>query len=274
MRAPANGVEIEYDVTGDGPEPVALIAGLGSQMITWHTDFCERLAARGFRVIRFDNRDVGLSTKIEDGSAYTLADMADDLAGLLDHLAIESAHLVGVSMGGMIAQRFAIDHTARTRSLTSIMSTTGAPGVGGATPEAAARLVTQPATTREERIASSMEGNRVVWGDSPEMPFDEEYSRWRAEATIDRSFYPAGTPRQLKAIRADGDRTEALRALRIPAVVIHGSNDPLIRATGGEACHAALDGSRHIVIEGMGHVVDRRAWDRIIDAIDEVAHRR
>ena len=274
-RATVNGgIELEYDTFGSADDPaVVLISGLGAQMITFHEDLCRSLAGRGYFVVRHDNRDVGLSTKIEDGRSYTLDDMADDTVGLLDHLGIEAAHVVGVSMGGMIAQTVAIRHPARVRTLTSIMSTTGAPGVGGATEEAAARLLRPAGVTRDERVASSMETSRIIWGDTPQFPFDEDLARWRAETSVDRAYYPQGTVRQLAAIRASGDRTERLRRLSVPTLVIHGSNDPLVQPSGGEATAAAVPGAELLVIGGMGHGVARLAHDTIIDAIDRLAAR-
>ena len=280
-RAQANGIELEYDTFGSADDPAfLLIAGLGAQMITYHPDFCEGLAGRGYFVVRFDNRDVGLSTKVPpvperpsegDHSGYALEDMADDTVGLLDHLGLDDANVVGVSMGGMIAQTLAIRHPKRVRTLTSIMSTTGAPDVGGATKEAGARLVNRAGDTREERIAAAFETSRIIWGDTPEFPFDEELARWRAETSVDRAYYPEGTLRQLLAIRATGDRTEKLRQLDVPTLVIHGSNDPLIQPSGGEATAAAIPGAQHLVIEGMGHGIPRLALPRIIDALDRLA---
>jgi pimeloyl-ACP methyl ester carboxylesterase len=272
-RAAANGIELEYDTFGSPDDPaVLLISGLGAQMITFHEDFCRELVERGHHVIRFDNRDVGLSTKVPEGG-YALEDMADDAAGLLDHLGIDAAHVVGVSMGGMIAQTFAIRHPQRVRSLTSIMSTTGAAGVGGATPEAAARLVTRPGDSRDDRIASSIESSRITWGDSPQFPFDEELARWRAETSVDRSYYPEGTQRQMLAIRATGDRTARLRELDVPTLVIHGTNDPLVQSSGGEATAAAIPGAELLLIEGMGHGLARPAFAQIADAIHQLATR-
>ena len=266
-----DGIELEYETFGSSEDPAfVLIAGLGAQLITFHPDLCEGLAGHGYFVVRFDNRDVGLSTKCPD-TAYALEDMADDTAGLLDVLGIDAANIVGVSMGGMIAQTFAIRHRARVRTLTSIMSTTGAPGVGGATEEAMARLVTRAGDTREERIASSMATSRVIWGDTPEFPFDEELARWRAETSVDRAYYPEGTMRQMLAIRATGDRTEKLRQLDVPTLVIHGSNDPLVQPSGGEATAAAIPGAQHLVIEGMGHGLARSAFPTIIDALVRLA---
>jgi pimeloyl-ACP methyl ester carboxylesterase len=274
-RATVNGgIELEYDTFGEAADPAAvLISGLGAQMITFHEDFCRKLADKGYFVVRHDNRDVGLSTKIEDGSSYSLADMADDTAGLLDHLDIDAAHVVGVSMGGMIAQTLAIRHPDKVRSLTSIMSTTGAPGVGGATEEAMARLLQPPAETRDARVASSIETSRVIWGDTPQFPFDEDLARWRAETSVDRSYYPVGTGRQMLAIRATGDRTEQLRQLDVPTLVIHGTNDPLVQPSGGEATAEAIPGAELLLIEGMGHGVVRPAYDTIVDAIDRLATR-
>lgn len=273
-RASVNGIELEYDTFGSPDDPaVVCISGLGAQMITFHEEFCGGLAARGYHVVRHDNRDVGLSTKIEDGSSYALEDMAADSAGLLDHLGIDAAHVVGVSMGGMIAQTLAIEHPGRVLSLTSIMSTTGAPGVGGATEEASARLLRPAGATRDEQVASSIETSRIIWGDTPQFPFDEDLARWRAETSVDRAYYPMGTVRQLQAIRATGDRTEKLRRLDVPALVVHGTNDPLVQPSGGEATAAAIPGAELLLIEGMGHGVARLAYATIIDAIDRLAAR-
>lgn len=274
-RATVNGdIELEYDTAGSPDDPaVVCISGLGAQLITFHEDFVGALVERGYFVIRHDNRDVGLSSKIEDGTSYALADMADDTAGLLDHLGVAAAHVVGVSMGGMIAQTLAIRHPDRVHTLTSIMSTTGQPGVGGATEEAMARLIVRPGTTRDERVASSIETSRVIWGDTPEFPFDEELARWRAETSVDRAYYPEGTGRQMLAIRSSGDRTEELRKLSVPTLVIHGTNDPLVQPSGGEATAAAVPGAELLLIEGMGHGVARPAIPRIVDAIDRLAAR-
>jgi pimeloyl-ACP methyl ester carboxylesterase len=274
-RATVNGgIELEYDTAGSPDDPaVVCISGLGAQLITFHEDFVGALVERGYFVIRHDNRDVGLSSKIEDGSSYALADMADDTAGLLDHLGLDGAHVVGVSMGGMIAQTLAIRHPDRVRTLTSIMSTTGQPGVGGATEEAMARLTVRPGTTRDERVASSIETSRVIWGDTPQFPFDEELARWRAETSVDRAYYPEGTGRQMLAIRASGDRTEHLRKLSVPTLVIHGTNDPLVQPSGGEATAAAVPGAELLLIDGMGHGIARPAIPRIVDAIDRLAAR-
>ncbi|HVM07395.1 MAG TPA: alpha/beta hydrolase [Acidimicrobiales bacterium] len=283
-RAEANGIELEYEAFGDDGAPaVFLISGWGSQLISWHDSFCDELVRRGFRAIRFDNRDVGLSSKIDarperpserdDGSTYALEDMADDTVGLMDALGVDKAHVMGASMGGMIAQVIAIRHPNRVLSLTSIMSTTGARDVGGASDEAKARLALPAPATREERVQSSIDSCRVNWGDSEEFPFDEELARWRAEVSEDRCLYPEGRIRQALAMRATGDRTTALRQLRVPTLVIHGDNDGLVHVSGGEATAAAIPDAELMIIRGMGHVVDRRATDRILDAFERLVAR-
>ena len=267
-------IELEYETFGDLTHPTVLtVAGWGAQLITFHHEFCERLAQRGYSVIRFDNRDVGLSTKIEDGSSYTLEDMGADAVGLLDVLGIDRVHVMGQSMGGMIGQTIAINHSERVLTLTSIYSTTGAPGVGGATQEVVASWTKPSGTTREEIVASGIESSRLIWGDTPEFPFDVEHARWRSEVHYDRCHYPVGRLRHALAMRASGDRTPALRRLRVPTLVIHGDNDTLINISGGEATAAAIPGAEFVVIKGMGHVIARHAWDRIIDAFANLVQR-
>ena len=273
-RAAANGIELEYEVFGPDDAPaVVLIAGWGAQLIVWHDTFVDELVARGFRPIRFDNRDVGLSTKIEDGSTYALEDMADDTVGLLDHLGIERAHVMGASMGGMIAQVVAIRHPQRVLSLTSIMSTTGAAGVGGASDEARARLGLPAPATPEERLESSVASCRVNWGDSAQVPFDAELARWRAAISEQRGLCPEGGLRQAMAMRATGDRTLALKQLAVPTLVIHGDNDGLVHVSGGEATADAIPNAELMIIQGMGHVVDRRAHGRVLDAFERLVAR-
>lgn len=279
--AQANGIELEYDTFGDPTAPpLLLVMGLGAQMITWPEAFCEALVAAGFYVVRFDNRDCGLSTKITDGpevdvlaalggdfssASYRLEDMADDAAGLLDALGIESAHVVGASMGGMIAQTIAIRHPERVRTLCSIMSTTGAPEGLVPTEEAMATLLRPPATDREGAIQASIEASLVIG--STAYPTPEAVLRARAERAYDRSYYPIGTVRQLVAIQASGDRTEALRQLDVPTVVIHGSIDPLVQPIGGELTAKAIPGAELLVIEGMGHDLPEAVWPQVIEAI-------
>jgi pimeloyl-ACP methyl ester carboxylesterase len=255
----ANGITIEYETFGDAAAPpVLLIMGLGGQLIMWDAAFCTAIASAGYYVIRFDNRDVGLSTTFEDATsspAYTLSDMAADAAGLLDALGIESAHVVGASMGGMIAQTFAIEHPTRTRTLVSIMSTTGDQTVGQPTPESIAALLAPPPATRDEAIEAGLKIWRIIG--SPGYPFDEQAVRERAAASYDRSFNPAGTARQIAAIMSQPDRTAALGEVRVPALVIHGEADPLVAPSGGKATAAAIPGARLKLVPGMGHDLPR-----------------
>jgi pimeloyl-ACP methyl ester carboxylesterase len=287
LTAHANGIEIAYETFGDPADPTALlIMGLGVQMLGWDWEFCELLAAQGFQVVRFDNRDVGRSTKIEGGprpdvmaaaagdlssASYTLDEMADDCAGLLDHLGVEAAHVVGASQGGMIAQAMAIRHPGRVLSLTSIMSTTGDRAVGQPHPEAIPALLTRPPANREQFVESVVAAWRVIG--SPGFAVDEAALRGRAGATFDRGYYPEGTARQLVAILASGDRTEALRRLEVPTQVIHGTDDKLIDVSGGKATAAAIPDARLELIEGLGHDLPRQLWPRFIDLIVENAAR-
>ena len=267
LRAPvAGGIELAVTVTGGGP-PLLMIPGLGASRRVYAP--IVPLLAERLRVVVFDPRGVGESGFTPGPS--TMAQLAADAAAVLDAAGLEQAAVWGASMGGMVAQHLAIEHPARVRTLTSIMSTTGAPGVGGATPEALARLTTTAGATREERVASSIETSRIIWGDTPQFPFDEELARWRAETSVDRAYYPEGTLRQMMAIRATGDRTERLRQLDVPTLVIHGSNDPLVQPSGGEATAAAIPGAQHLVIDGMGHGLARGAFAQIVDALDRHA---
>ncbi len=279
--AKANGIDICYETFGDPSKPaLLLVMGLGAQMTLWDEAFCEQLAGRGFQVIRFDNRDTGLSSKIEGGptpdvgaamggdtssASYTLTDMADDAAGVLDALGIRAAHIVGASMGGMIVQQMAIRHPSRVLSLCSIMSTTGDRSVGQGTPEAMALLMGPTPTTREEAIEASVRSTKVLLGSG--FKFDEEKVRQQAAATYDRMNYPAGFARQLVGIVASGDRTEELRKLKVPTLVIHGEDDPLVTLSGGQATAKAIPGATLLTIPGMGHALPEEAWPRIVDAI-------
>lgn len=284
-RARSNGIELEYDSFGrPGDPPLLLVMGLGAQMILWHEEFCEALAARGLHVVRFDNRDVGRSTWLDDAgmpdvmaamvaaaqrqpvrSAYRLSDMAADAAGLLDALDIETAHVAGASMGGMIAQTLASEHPARVRTLTSIMSTTGHPDLPAATPEAMAVLLTPAPTERDAVIERSVEVWRTIG--SPGFPADEDEIRAQAARAFDRGMNPAGVARQLVAILASGHRRDALGAVRMPTLVIHGADDPLIPEAGGRDTAASVPGAELLRIEGMGHDLPRALWPRIVDAI-------
>jgi pimeloyl-ACP methyl ester carboxylesterase len=282
-----NGIEIAYETFGDPERPaMLLIMGLGVQMLGWPEEFCEQLADRGFHVIRFDNRDVGHSTKIENGpppnlaaammgdassASYTLDDMTDDAFGLLDQLGIEAAHLVGISMGGMIAQTMAIRRPERVLSLTSIMSTTGDQAVGQPDEKAIPALLTPAPADREGYLDYAVSMWRVIA--SPGFPFDEERIRSLAGASYDRSYHPAGFGRQLLAVIASGDRTKRLASVRVPTLVIHGKDDPLITVSGGEATAKAIPGAELMVIAGMGHDLPVGLWPQIIDALVENAAR-
>ncbi len=285
--APANGISIEYDTFGDASNPsILLVMGFASQMTMWAPEFCEQLAARGFQVIRFDNRDIGLSTKLDDApppdlgkafagdfssASYTLWDMADDAMGLLDHLGIAKAHIVGASMGGMIAQAIAIKHPVRVLSLTSIMSTTGDPNVGQPTPEAMAALMSPPATNRQEAIERGQATWKIIG--SPAYPTPPEVVAERIGSDFDRAYHPPGVARQLLAILATGDRTEALRKLDVPTLVIHGENDPLVTVSGGKATAEAIPGAKLLTFPGAAHDFPPELYGAWIDAIVENTQR-
>jgi pimeloyl-ACP methyl ester carboxylesterase len=286
-RAQANGLELEYDTFGDPAHPaLVLVMGLGAQMITWEDGFCELLAGRGFFVVRYDNRDVGLSTWLDHLPApdlaaiaagdlttapYRLSDLAADAVGLFDALGIGRAHVVGASMGGMIAQQLAIDHPERLLSITSIMSTTGDPAVGRAEPWALALLTRPPANTREQAIADSVEAYRRLG--SPGYPDDEAFLLAKAALHYDRARHPVGTLRQAAAVVASGDRTAGLRSVRLPALVVHGDADPLIDVSGGKATAEAIPDAELVVIPGMGHNLPRAVWPEVADAIGRVTAR-
>ncbi|GIW45166.1 MAG: alpha/beta hydrolase [Candidatus Binatia bacterium] len=290
-RVQTNGIELEYEVLGPTQgEPMVLIMGLGAQMILWRDDFCHMLAERGYRVIRFDNRDVGRSSWLDHlglpnvmalmaaaatgqpvEAPYTLRDMAADTAGLLDALDIERAHIVGASMGGMIAQTFAIDYPQRTLSLTSIMSSTGDPTLPPPKPEAMSALLAPQPTSREEAIERGVAIFRTIG--SPKY-FDEVEIRELAARSFDRGINPAGVMRQLAAILASGNRTEALRRVEVPALVIHGRSDPLVPFAAGEATARALPRAKLLAFDDMGHDMPRPLWPQMVEAIHEVAQQR
>jgi len=279
-RLRANEIDIEYETFGDPQSPpLLLIMGLGAQMISWEDDFCSQLAGRGFHVIRFDNRDSGLSTRMEAAGppdmaaalsgnpqpAYRLDDMAADAVGLLDALGIEAAHVVGASMGGYIAQLVAINHPDRALSLTSIMSGPNTAEGVPPTPEGAAVLVLKPPATREDRIELAMSIRRVLVGSAD--PFDEAFERARATRAVDRAYYAVGTGRQLVAVIAAEPRLERLKKLRAPTLVIHGKDDVLVPVENGRMVAAAVPGARLLEIDGMGHDLPRRVWPQVLDAI-------
>jgi pimeloyl-ACP methyl ester carboxylesterase len=281
QHAVAADVELAYETFGVSSDPpVVLVMGLGVQMLGWPEGFCADLAERAHYVVRFDNRDVGLSTHFREerasdvaavmagdtrSVAYSLADMALDVAGLLDALGLESAHVVGVSMGGMISQTLAIEHPHRLRSLTSIMSTTGDPHVGVATAEALAALLAPPAGDRDQAEDRAMRTYRVIG--SPGFPFDEPAVRERARRSYDRGHDPAGVTRQFVAILTAPDRTVRLTSIAVPVLVIHGSEDPLVDISGGRATAAAIPGAEFVEIAGMGHDLPFEAWPEIIARI-------
>lgn len=282
----ANGITIEYDEQGRG-DPLLLVMGLGGQLIDWPVGFVEQLVERGFRVIRFDNRDIGLSSALTSRppttgelakavvlrrllqAEYRISDMAADSAGLLDALGIDRAHVVGVSMGGMISQALAIEHPDRVRSLTSIMSTTGSRRVGQPKAALVQKFARRPVPTRRTAVDLAMETFREISGPG----FDEVEALAMVRASIDRSFRPAGTARQMAAILASPDRTPGLRRLQVPALVVHGLVDPLVRPSGGVATAKAIPGSRLLMFNDMAHDLPRARWSEMADAIAQNAAR-
>lgn len=274
-------IDIAYESFGNTDDPpVLLIMGLGAQMLGWHEDLCRDLASHGLRVVRFDNRDAGLSTHFPDApkpdfgaalsgdtsfASYDLSSMAADTVGLLDGLGIPAAHLVGASMGGFIAQTAAIEHPGRVISLTSIMSNTGDPSVGQPAPETAALFIGGAPADRDSAMDMAVEAMRIIG--SPGYPFDEEEVRERAGAAFDRAFDPAGLVRQAVAVIASGDRTSGLQELKIPALVIHGAEDKMINVTGGRATADAIPGAEYVEFEGMGHSLPRELWPKFVSLI-------
>lgn len=281
QRTSVGGVEIVYEVMGEpSAPPIFLVMGLGAQLHYWPDGLCRELTDRNLCVVRFDNRDAGLSTHFssagvwEPGSsaAYTLNDMASDTAGLIETLGFPSAHLIGISLGGMIAQLTAIEHPRRVRSLTSISSTTGNPRVGAAKPEALEALFSPPKAPAREAVSEHAVALSAVIG-SPGFARDEEWLRWRSGHAFDRCYDPAAASRQAGAVFTATDRTPQLRKLRIPALVIHGSADPLVDVSGGIATAEAIPGAELVVIEGMGHDLPPATWGTIADAVEQVVRR-
>ncbi|HEV3376647.1 MAG TPA: alpha/beta fold hydrolase [Thermoleophilaceae bacterium] len=286
QRAPANGIELVYETIGDPTNPaLLLIMGLGTQLIHWDTELCERFAERGFHVIRFDNRDCGRSTKIDApvpnvaramaglkiDAPYTLDDMAEDAFGLLDHLGIEASHVAGVSMGGMIAQTMAIRRPERVLSLTSIMSTTGERRAGRPKLRVWGVLLRRAPRDKDAAVEYFVRVFKLIG--SKGFSVDEDRIRELAAQAYERGHNPAGTGRQLAAIMASGDRTERLRQLRVPTTVFHGRDDPLVPFRGGRATADAIPGARLIAVPGMGHDLPREVWPRLVDAVAETAAR-
>jgi pimeloyl-ACP methyl ester carboxylesterase len=276
-RAHANGIELEYSTLGDsGGPPLVLIMGLGAQLIDWPAGFCTLLADEGFYVICFDNRDAGLSTGFDhlgdrDEPAYYLTDMADDTVGLCDALGLDRVHLVGQSLGGMIAQQVAISHQDRLRSLCSLSSTTGdLPGRRGLPILADVRP--SAGLTRAEAVARGVADARRMG--SPGFPAPSEAQLIaRFAAKYDRAYHPAGRARQLAAIEASGNRTAGLGTVRVPTVVIHGDADARIDVSAGRATAAAIPGADLVIVPGMGHGIPDGAIPQVVAAIVANARR-
>ena len=285
----ANSIQIAYDTIGDSSFPaILLVAGNGAQINFWDLEFCELLAKKGYFVIRFDNRDAGLSTKFDKAgipdfpaaikalmegkpveSAYSLDDMADDAVGLLDALGIAKAHICGASMGGMIAQVIAYRHPKHVLSLTSIMSTTGNPDLPQGKADALAAVLAPVPEERKAYVEHMMNVWRKIW--SPGFPFEEMRARTFIEMSYDRSYYPQGTLRQNIAIIANGDRRPSLSSITVPTLVIHGADDPLIPAEGGKDTARVIPGASLLIIDGMGHDMPKGVWTEIAEAISKHA---
>jgi pimeloyl-ACP methyl ester carboxylesterase len=281
--ARANGIELEYDTFGRASDrPLLLIMGLGAQMLQWDERFCEALAERGQFVVRFDNRDVGLSTKFDhagipdlgalmkpgadrSGVPYTLDDMADDAAGLIAALGLGSAHVFGASMGGMIAQTVAYRHAAKTRSLVSLYSSTGNPALPPSKPEAMAVLMAPRPTDRAGAIEATVRAAQVTSG--PGYPIAADYLRERAARMFDRSFTPAAAARHLAAVTAHGNRAPRLAAVTAPTLVIHGTADPLVPVEGGRDTAKSIPGAQLVEIEGLGHGIPPALWAQLADLV-------
>jgi pimeloyl-ACP methyl ester carboxylesterase len=283
--ATSGDLEIHYEDMGDPADPaVLLIMGLGAQLLLWRKGFCEKLVQRGLRVFRFDNRDIGLSSKLDGRRAtgsqyramarsflgrrspavYTLEDMADDAAAVLDHLGIDNAHIVGASMGGMIAQVFAARHAARTLSLGVIFSSNNRAALPPPAPRALFSIIKgpKPGSPREVIVDNAVRVSRIIG--SPAYPVPEERIRTDAAESFDRSYYPVGIARQFAAILGSGSLEEYDRRIAVPTVVIHGLADKLMRPSGGRAIARAIPGARLVLLTGMGHELPEQLWDRIV----------
>ncbi len=283
------GIEIEYETFGSSADPtLLLVMGFTAQLTLWDEGLCEMFAARGLHVVRYDNRDCGLSTHL-DGQAvdigammtaavsggampaapYTLSDMAADGIGLLDHLGVAQAHVMGASMGGMIVQVMAIEHPERLLSMTSVMSMPGDPEYGRASPEAMAALLAPPPTGRDAYIENSVQA--MLW--ASKKYGEPDRLRRNAARDYDRAFYPEGASRQMAAIYATGDRSDALREVRVPTLVIHGRDDALIGPSGGERTAELIPGANLFMVADMGHDMPEPLWPLIVDAVtSHMAH--
>ena len=289
QKVAANGIELACEVTGQG-SPLVLIMGIGAQRVHWPDGFVAALTSRGFRVVRFDNRDVGASTWLDHlgrpdlvvglarallgrpaPAAYDLVDMADDTAALLDALGMADAHVVGASMGGMIAQTLALRHAKRVRTLTSVMSSPGGPRNLMARPDVIAAILKPPGRTEEAYVASSVALAARIHGRG--FPMDREEIARQARRAFSRGVHPAGFARQLMASLSHGDRSAALRFVRTPTLVVHGDDDPLIPWRAGAATARAIPNARLEIIPGMGHSLPPALWDRLADAIADHARR-
>ncbi|HEV2871514.1 MAG TPA: alpha/beta hydrolase [Actinomycetota bacterium] len=287
-RAHGNGVELEYETVGDpAGRPLLLVQGLGSQLTSVEDGLCQVLASRGFLVIRYDNRDVGLSTWFDHARpvnlaaiwrgdqsslAYTLEDMADDAAAVLDAAGVDTAHVAGISLGGMIAQLLATRYPDRVRSLASIMSTTGDRTVGQPSGDAATVLVSPMPAERERFIERAVANTKAI-SLGTAYPVDEEAVRRGAARNYDRAYHPKGTGRQFAAILAAGDRTPDMARIRVPTLVVHGEEDQIIGVSGGEATAAAIPGARLLRVAGLGHELPPGFWANLADALVENANR-
>jgi pimeloyl-ACP methyl ester carboxylesterase len=287
-RAKANGIEIEYETFGKKGDPaLLLIMGLGAQLTLWPEPLCEGLAARGFHVVRYDNRDVGLSTDFDEwgvpdiigafmklmkgdkvATPYLLDDLANDALGLLDALDVDRAHMVGASMGGMIAQIAAAKFPQRTRSLVSIMSTSGRRGLPMGKPEAVGMLSAQPeGPAREQLIAHAIKLRTVIG--SPGFPADPAELRALVERNIDRRYYPAGAARQYLAVMASGDRVDLLKTVKVPTLVLHGADDPLLPVDGGRDVASLVPGARIETFPGWGHDIPKEMVPKLVESLSK-----
>ena len=293
MQISANGISLEVEDHGSvNGEPLLLVMGLGMQLVAWHPDFVASLVARGFRVIRFDNRDIGLSQRFDqlgvpnlaldslryavgmkvDGP-YTVADMADDSAGLLDALGIPAAHICGASMGGMIAQQLAVRHPKRVKSLTLMMTSSGSRRLPGPTLKVRGAMISRPKDAGDVQSVIDHYVKLYKLIGSPGYPATDAYLNERLGQSVRRSYRPQGTARQMVAIAADGDRSPLLRQIKVPTQVIHGKSDPLVPVAAGHDLASKIGGAKIDVIDGMGHDLPTALWPRFVTGIVDAAGR-